>query len=169
MTATAPYCISTPQRAQTHLDGANSLRRKRRVTLRLLFVCLLIAPLLALAEDENRNCNESILKGDYGLIVTGNRNAGTVIENFVTLSLVTFDGKGGFTATGVSHGATTGIRKGPVSGTYTVNANCTGAWTTNIQGVPPIPAEIVIVDRGREIFVSSVSASEVSSGRLRQK
>lgn len=137
--------------------------------MRLFFASLLLAPLLAVADDENRGCSASTLKGDYGLIVTGTRTVGTVTENFVTLSLVTFDGRGGFTAEGVSHGATTGVRKGPVSGTYTVNANCTGAWTTNIQGVPPIPAEIVIVDRGREIFVNAVLATEVSSGRLRRK
>jgi hypothetical protein len=109
------------------------------------------------------------LNGDYGLIVTGTRTVGNVTETFVTLSLVIFDGKGGFTAQGVSHGATTGVRKGPATGTYAVNPDCTGAWTTNIQGVPPLLAEIVIVDRGREVFANSVSASEVSSARARRK
>lgn len=137
--------------------------------MRLFLAGWLLVPLLAVADDETRACGVSTLKGDYGLIVTGTRTIGAVTENFVTLSLVTFDGRGGFTAEGVSHGATTGVRKGPVSGTYAVNANCTGAWTTNIQGVPPIPAEIVIVDRGREIFVNAVGATEVSSGRLRRK
>lgn len=61
------------------------------------------------------------------------------------------------------------VRTVPGSGTYTVNANCTGAWTTNIEGVPPMPAEIVIVDRAREILVNAVSATGVSSGRLRRK
>jgi hypothetical protein len=54
-------------------------------------------------------------------------------------------------------------------GPYTVNADCTGAWTTNIQGVPPLLAEIVIVDRGREVFATSVSTPEVSSARARRK
>jgi hypothetical protein len=137
--------------------------------MRLILAGLLLAPLLALADDDTRVCSASTLKGDYGLIVTGTRTVGPVTENFVTISLVTFDGKGGFTAEGVSHGATTGVRKGPASGTYTVNANCTGAWTTNIQGLPPLPAEIVIVDRGREAFANAVSETEVSSGRARKK
>jgi hypothetical protein len=137
--------------------------------MRLFFACLLAVPLLALADDGSHACSASTLKGDYGLIVTGTRTIGPVTEIFVTVSLVTFDGKGGFTAEGVSHGATTGVRKGPASGTYTVNADCTGAWTTNIQGVPPLPAEIVIVDRGREVFANAVSATEVSSGRARKK
>jgi hypothetical protein len=130
---------------------------------------MLLCPLLAVADEDNRGCSLSSLKGDYGLIVTGTRTVGPITENFVTISLVTFDGRGGFTAQGVSHGTTTGVRKGPASGTYTVNSDCSGAWTTNIQGLPPLPAEIVIVDRHREIFASAVSASEVSSGRARKK
>jgi hypothetical protein len=137
--------------------------------MKLLFAGLLLFPLLAAAEDDGRRCSASTLNGDYGLIVTGSRTIGPVTENFVTLSLVTFDGRGGFTAQGVSHGTATGVRKGPATGTYTVNADCTGAWTTNIPGVPPLLAEIVIVDRGREVFASSVSASEVSSARGRRK
>ena len=136
--------------------------------MRLLFAGLLLFPLLALADDD-RACSASTLKGDYGLIVTGTRTLGPVTESFVTISMVTFDGKGGFTAEGVSHGGTTGVRKGPASGTYTVNSNCTGAWTTNIPGVPPLPAEIVIVDRGREVFANAVSETELSSGRARRK
>jgi hypothetical protein len=137
--------------------------------MKLLFAGLLLFPLLAVADEDRRRCSASTLNGDYGLIVTGTRRLGPVTETFVTLSLVTFDGKGGFTAQGVSHGATTGVRKGPATGTYTVNADCSGAWTTNIQGVPPLPAEIVIVDRGREVFASSVSPSELSSARARRK
>jgi hypothetical protein len=137
--------------------------------MKLLFAGLLLFPLLALADEDGRRCSASTLNGDYGLIVTGTRTVGTVTETFVTLSLVAFDGKGGFTAQGVSHGATTGVRKGPATGTYTVNPDCTGTWTTNIQGVPPLLAEIVIVDRGREVFANSVSAPEVSSARARRK
>jgi hypothetical protein len=137
--------------------------------MKILFAGLLLFPLLAVAEEDGRRCSVSSLKGDYGLIVTGTRNVGPVTEAYVTLSLVTFDGRGGFTAQGVSHGATTGVRKGPAMGTYTVNADCTGGWTTNIQGVPALVAEIVIVDRGQEVFANSVSASEVSSARARRK
>ena len=137
--------------------------------MKLLFAGLVLLPLLAVADEDGRRCSASTLNGDYGLVVTGTRNPGTLTETFVTLSLVTFDGKGGFTAQGVSHGATTGVRQGPATGTYTVNPNCTGGWTTNIQGVPPLQAQIVIVDRGREVFASSVSPSEVSSARARRK
>jgi len=42
-------------------------------------------------------------------------------EPFVTVSMATYDGNGAFTAEGVSHGQTTGVRGGPVYGTYYVN------------------------------------------------
>jgi hypothetical protein len=169
VTVTAPYFNRAGPYRKLESGGADFGTPESERRMRVFLAGLFVAPLLVLAGDENRVCSASTLKGDYGLIVTGTRTVGPVTENFVTLSLVTFDGNGGFTAEGVSHGATTGVRKGPASGTYTVNANCTGAWTTNIQALPPLPAEVVIVDRGREVLVSAVSATEVSSGRARRK
>jgi hypothetical protein len=129
----------------------------------------MLLPLLAAADEGGRSCSLSTLRGDYGLIATGTRTVGPVTENFVTISLVSFDGEGGFTAQGVSRGASTGVRKGPATGTYAVNPDCTGTWTTNIQGLPPLSAEIVLVDRGREVFANAVTGAEVSSARARKK
>src|SRR5687767_13926955 len=113
---------------QTAIRGTDNAAPEGDGQMRLFFAGLLLFPLLGLADDDDRACSVSTLNGDYGLIVTGTRTLGSVTENFVTISLVKFDGKGGFTAEGVSHGGTTGVRKGPASGTYIVNANCTGAW-----------------------------------------
>jgi hypothetical protein len=111
-----------------------------------------------------------MLKDDYGLLVTGVRAIGPgITETFVTLAMVTFDGRGAFTAKGESHGTTTGIRKGPSTGVYTVNLDCTGTWTTFIPGVPPIVADFVLLDRGREARVISSTAGEVSSGSALRK
>lgn len=119
----------------------------------LIAGCLLFPLILTAQEAQGRTCSDATLRGDYGLMATGMRTIGpNVTETFVTLSTVSFDGKGVFTAKGVSHGSTTGVRKGPATGTYTVNADCTGTWTTNIPGVPPIVADFVIVDRGREVL-----------------
>ena len=52
------------------------------------------------------------------------------------------------------------------TGTYTVNADCTGAITLHVVGVPfAVVFDIVIVNRGREIdaFVASPAASMVST------
>jgi hypothetical protein len=112
------------------------------------------APSAVTAQDDARGraCSARTLQGDYGLVGTGTRGLGPgIAEQFVTISMVTYDGQGTFTADGVSHGQTTGVRGGPVTGTYFVNADCTGGQTTYIPGVPPLEDRFVVVDNGREV------------------
>lgn len=125
------------------------------------------------AQDDGsgRVCGTHTLQGGYGLVGTGTRGLGPgVTETFVTISMVTYGGDGTFTAQGVSHGQTSGVRGGPVSGTYFVNADCTGGQTTNIPGVPPLEDNFVIVDNGREIRTVVVSPlSTIATANLRKK
>jgi hypothetical protein len=116
-------------------------------------------------------CSAGTLRGDYGLVGTGTRGLGPAeIEQFATLSMVTYNGDGTFTAEGVSHGQTTGVRGGPVDGTYFVNADCTGGQTTFIPGVPPLEDRFVIVDNGREVRTVVVSPlTTIASANLRKK
>src|SRR4029434_6921966 len=96
-------------------------------------------PSTVVAQDDarGRGCSNRTLRGDYGLVGTATRGLGPgTAEQFATISMVTYDGEGTFTAEGVSHGQTTGVRGGPVSGTNFVNADCTGGQTTHIHGVP---------------------------------
>lgn len=119
-----------------------------------------------------RACGTHTLQGDYGLVGTGVRGLGPgASETFATVSLVSYDGQGGFTAEGVSHGATTGVRAGlPVTGTYFVNPDCTGGQTTNIPGVPPLEDSFVIVDDGREVRTVVVApATTIATANLRKK
>lgn len=119
-----------------------------------------------------RACGTHTLHGDYGLQGTGVRGLGPgAFETFATISMVTYDGEGGFTADGVSHGATTGVRSGlPVSGTYYVNPDCTGGQTTNIPGVPPLEDRFVIVDNGNEVRTVVVApATTIATAILRKK
>ena len=130
-------------------------------------------PSTVAAQDDARGngCSTRTLRGSYGLIGTGTRGLGPgVIEQFVTISMVTYDGEGTFTAEGVSHGQTTGVRGGPVDGTYFVNADCTGGQTTFIPGVPPLEDRFVIVDNGLELRTVVVSPlATIASANLRKK
>jgi hypothetical protein len=85
--------------------------------------------------------------------------------------MVTYDGQGGFSAAGVSHGQVTGVREGlPVTGTYFVNPDCTGGQTTNIPGVPPLEDRFVIVDNGRELRTVVVAPlTTIGTANLRKK
>jgi len=136
----------------------------------LIAGCLLCQLMVMAQEGRGRTCDAATLKNAYGLLVTGTRTIGAgQAEKFVTVSMVTFDGNGAFTANGVSHGSTTGVRRGPATGTYAVNSDCTGTWTTNIPGVPPLVADFVIIDRGREVRAVSVSAGEISTANARRR
>jgi len=124
------------------------------------------------AEGSGRVCNTQTLRGDYGLVGTGVRGLGPgITETFATISMVTYDGQGGFTATGTSHGQITGVRAGvPVTGTYFVNSDCTGGQTTNIPGVPPLEDSFVIVDNGSEVRTVVVAPmTTIATASLRRK
>lgn len=128
--------------------------------------------MLAAQNDGHRQvCSTHMLRGDYGLLGTGVRGLGPgVTESFTTVSMVTYDGEGRFTAEGVSHGQTTGVRVGPATGTYFVNADCTGGQTIFIPGVPPVEDKFVVVDNGWEIRTVVVSPlTTIATANLRKK
>ena len=108
------------------------------------------------AQDDGRGraCSNATLRGDYGFLVGGIRGAGPgLTESFVGTGLRTYDGHGNFTHIDSAHGQLTGAaRDREASGTYEVNANCTGTATMIVPGVPfPIETSFVIVDRGRQV------------------
>jgi hypothetical protein len=125
------------------------------------------------AQDDagGRVCSARTLQGDYGLTGTGTRSLGPAgTEQFVTISMVSYDGEGAFTAEGVSHGQISGVRSGPVEGTYFVNADCTGGQTTYIPGVPPLEDKFVIVENSREVRTVVVSPlTTIATANLRKK
>jgi hypothetical protein len=126
----------------------------------------------AQADATGRTCGTYTLHGDYGLSGTGVRGlASGASETFATISMVTYDGQGGFTAVGVSHGQITGVRAGlPVTGTYYVNPDCTGGQTTNIPGIPPLEDSFVIADNGREVRTVVIApVTTIATANLRKK
>jgi hypothetical protein len=126
----------------------------------------------AQGDGDRRVCGTHTLHGNYGLTGTGVRGLGPgASETFATISMVTYDGLGGFSAIGVSHGQVTGVREGlPVTGTYYVNPDCTGGQATIIPGVPPLEDRFVIVDNGREVRTVVVApVTTIATANLRKK
>ena len=138
---------------------------------------LLLIPQHALAQDDD-HCSNATLKGEYASYISGVRSLFGVTENFVGISIRDYDGNGNFTEEWASfHGATTGVQGGtaqpgsPLSGTYTVNPDCSGSSTLNppvIPGAPPIPpilSDFVIMDRAKEVreIVTSPLSNIVSA------
>jgi hypothetical protein len=107
----------------------------------------------AKAESGGKPCSNRTLQGDYGfalegvLIGPGLQLRGVVMQHY--------DGKGGLTQ--VDHIVTGGFPPPqewtPGTGTYTVNADCTGSAVLTIPNNPdsPVNLHFVVVRRGREI------------------
>jgi hypothetical protein len=105
-------------------------------------------------DDDRRVCSERTLRGDYGIQVSGIRAAGPgTTESFVGTGLRTYDGQGGFTQVDNSHGQLTGAaRDVPATGTYEVNADCSGTSLIVFPGAPvAVETAFVIVDGGAEV------------------
>ena len=99
--------------------------------------------------------------------------AGT--ETFVALAVWTFAGDGTFTQApgGVFKGSVSGISPDPVqlSGTYTVESNCTGTLALVVPDAPfPIEYAIVIADHAKAIkaVVTSPASNIVTVELTRQ-
>lgn len=139
------------------------MKRLALVGVTVLTVGLTTSALTA-SDQENAmsaaaRCNEGTLKGIYGVTLSGVRpGTGGAPEQFVGLSMQTYDGKGNFTQTDNTHGPSGTVTDQPGWGTYTVNPDCSGTKTLWLQGLPfPIENRIAIVDKGDEIRIVVVS------------
>lgn len=99
-------------------------------------------------------CTNKLIKGTYGIQMQGTRPipGGAGLEALIGVVTRTYDGAGNFTQFDNIKGATSGIAPDrPGSGTYQVNADCSG--TTLFVPGPGIVIEerFVIVDYGHEI------------------
>ena len=130
-----------------------------RVSLAAAAVCsLLVAGSSAWADEQNtRVCTTRTLQGDYGYAAEG-----VLIETpglpseapFRSLGVIHFDGKGHLSWT--EHTVVNGNLVLPdgaeASGTYTVNADCTGTTVVNTpNSFVPLKQHFVIVKRGTEV------------------
>jgi hypothetical protein len=112
-----------------------------------------MGPAGSAAAQEGYRCTEATIQGTYGGQMQGTNPApGGGIQTVIGVIVRTYDGHGGFTQIDNIKGSVTGIVPDrPGSGTYEVNADCTGI--TLFQPGPGITLEerMVIVDHGNEI------------------
>lgn len=139
----------------------------------MIVLCLLTSSVSAKAQSEDGACSNRTLRGDYGFSVEGIVLAipGVPLPPGAALpvrgvAMTHFDGKGNLTQ--VDHILVNGTPP-PVawtagSGTYTVNADCTGTVVINIPGNPLSPVKLffVLVKQGKEIR-TVVEANAVTS------
>jgi hypothetical protein len=115
------------------------------------------------AQSELAACNNRLIAGDYGFQVHGTKLAGpgpTGLQEGVAMAQ--FDGRGNLSQIDtVTIGWTlvADFTHTPATGTYKVNADCTGAFTLNFtDGRPTVETSFVVVNNGYEIDTVVTSA-----------
>jgi hypothetical protein len=102
---------------------------------------------------ESDGCSVATLNGLYGQVLTGEVLG---VGPIVAVGVTTFDGKGHFVAdqTINSNG---NVFQAPLTGTYTVNSNCTGIADAVGTGLH----SFVIIDGGKQMDLMDNNSAEV--------
>jgi hypothetical protein len=112
-------------------------------------------------------CNNHLLNDDYGVQISGTRPSipGPLApaEQVVGVAMGHFDGRGGYTQLGSTHGSISGVTSGtPGTGSYVVNSDCTGVITFQNAGQPfAIQVAIVVVGQGDEVKGATMDPSGI--------
>jgi len=111
-------------------------------------VAALVLGLAPMAKAERKECSVATLEGSFARTDTGFVAAGPLAG----LSLMIFDGNGTFTFAGSA--SVNGIQsESEGTGTYTVNPDCTGKYTSETSTGRTGTAFFVITDNGNEIDI----------------
>ena len=124
-------------------------------------------PLSASSQDSDHpfTCTNETLEGTYGVNISGTRpvpNMPGTIEQLIGVGTRTFDGNGNFSQVTNEKGSVTGLPlpNRILSGTYSINPDCSGTLTLNIPGLAfSIGYDIVVENHGRE-FESIVASPQ---------
>ena len=140
-----------------------------RAGLGLLVLALVsLAGLISFTAVQAREgCTNASLSGAYGFRESGIFTPGPIFPSgadFAGASRVVFDGHGNLSGTASSSIGGTIARDAPESGTYTVKSNCTASMTATVNGFTVHP-ELVLVDRGKQVFVVWTDPGTVVSGQ----
>lgn len=104
--------------------------------------------------EHRHGCSNTTLRGDYGFSVDGQILAGPRTGLLRAVAMTHFDGDGELSQVDFAtlNGIPTGSDWRPGTGTYEINADCTGTAQINFtEGSPSLHLRIVVVDDGREV------------------
>jgi hypothetical protein len=124
--------------------------------IRLLTLCgVLVSGSLARAdESEDGDCSVRSLRGAYGFAIQGQIFAGPRAGLLRGVAMTQFDGRGNLSQVDfvTINGVPIGNDWRPATGSYKVNANCTGtAEIIPADGSPTIKLRLVVVRDGKEV------------------
>jgi len=119
-----------------------------------LALLLLLVTSAASARGQSGPCSNATLSGEYGFTITGQILGGPAAGPLVGVAMVFHDGRGHLTQ--LDHVLTNGnppaVQWRYATGSYTVNADCTGTAEIDFtDGSPPIHYSMVVIRHGKEV------------------
>lgn len=137
----------------------NNLSGKLRVSVLKAALMVVAGVGLAHPAEGAERCSVATLRQSYGYRINGFVGDSAPFAPFTTVGIQTFDGAGRFTAKNTTAIGSEITIDFTFSGTYTVNADCSGTMTADFGKL-----HFVIVSNGDELFVVSIDKGNNWSG-----
>jgi hypothetical protein len=121
------------------------------------------------AKADDKGCSNATLKGTFAHTSTGFITAPAALAGpLAHVARDTFDGHGAFTATGIvsQNGNIVPVTE---TGTYTVNPDCTGTYTSQLSTGITAHVFFVIDDSGNEFHIIETDPGTVLTGVTRRQ
>lgn len=125
---------------------------KRVAICGLLVFAVFLWFLLSAGETNAQICSDMTLKGNFGTTWTGDCISCDVVGPRVGVALITMDGYGNVSGFGTKSKDGLIVPIPSVTGTYTVNSNCTGSASMTDPDGETRTVNFVIVEFGIEFF-----------------
>ena len=126
----------------------------RSLAVAAVLAASLSTSLASAADTGSPECSNRTLRGDYAFEIDGTVVAGPMTGTLRGVAMTRFDGEGGLSQ--VDFATLNGVPMfpdwRPVTGTYEINADCTGR--AELVPPPPVPAfrlRLVVSDNGRKV------------------
>jgi len=134
------------------------------IILALAVTVFLLRPRTVRAQS---GCTVAALAGTYGFSMLGDyyyTYQGQTYSAFLSGGgLFAFDGNGGVTGSDTINDDGT-LNRGNLSGTYTVNSNCTGSMTLSDSNQYQFSFDLVIVNGGKEVTFVETDTGNITTG-----
>jgi hypothetical protein len=118
-------------------------------------------------DDDGGRCSNRTLRGDYGFDIGGTILAGPKAGPLRGVAMTHFDGHGGLSQVDfvTNNGVPASTDWRPATGSYDLDANCTGSAQLNFSdGSPTLHLRLVVVRGGREIRTIVLGNATGSTG-----
>jgi hypothetical protein len=110
-------------------------------------------------------CTDAGAKHTYSMELTG---IVTSVGQVALAGQLVLNGKGSITGTATLSLDGSIVNAAPVTGTYTINSNCTGTAQFTPKGQSAINLALVVVNADKEMLAVETDASTIVSGILQE-